>query len=158
MPGQSTLRMRAPGPLAALGMRARPARAMLSAAGIAVGIATMVAVFGISGSSRAQLVAEIDALGTNLLTVTPGQSFTGQNLTLPTTAPAMVRRIGPVLAPSAIGNVHASVYPNARIPAVNTEAVTGHSADTRPLKTPHGPMAQGRVLSDATARYPAVGL
>ena len=50
------------------GLHGRPARAVLSAAGIALGIATMVGVLGISNSSRAQLVAQIDALGTNLLT------------------------------------------------------------------------------------------
>src|SRR5215510_8544783 len=144
---RSVLRVRDIGPLAALGMRTRPARAILSAAGVALGIATMVAVFGISSSSRAQLVAEIDALGTNLLTVTPGQSFSGEDLTLPMTAPAMVRRIRPVLAASAIGDVHASVYRNDRIPAVNTEAVTVYSADTSLLKTLQGQMARGRFLS-----------
>ncbi len=154
----TVLRARDIGPLAALGIRARPARAALSAAGVALGIATMVAVFGISSSSRAQLVAEIDALGTNLLTVTPGQSFTGQNLPLPATAPAMVRRIGPVLAASAIGDVHASVYRTDRIPAVNTEAVTVYSADISLLRTLQGHMARGRFLSAATARYPAVVL
>ena len=76
---------------------------------------TMVAVFGISTSSRAQLVAEIDALGTNLLTVTPGQSFTNQNASLPRQAPEMVGRIGPVLAASAIGDVNANIYRNDRI-------------------------------------------
>lgn len=155
---RSVLRVRDVIPLAALGMRTRPARAILSAAGVAVGIATMVAVFGISGSSRAQLVAEIDALGTNLLTVTPGQSFTSENPTLPKTAPAMVRRIGPVLAASAIGDVRASVYRNDRIPAVNTEAITVYTADTSLLKTLQGHMARGRFLSTATARFPAVVL
>jgi putative ABC transport system permease protein len=157
MTAQSTLRVRDVGPLAALGMRARPARAILSAAGIALGIATMVAVFGIGSSSRAQLVAEIDALGTNLLTVTPGQSFSGQNLSLPAAAPAMVRRIGPVLAASAIGDVEANVYRNDRIPAVNTEAITVYSAGTGLLGTLQGHMARGRFLS-ATARHPAVVL
>src|SRR5689334_15216776 len=66
---RSVLRTRDIVPIAAIGILARPARALLSAAGIALGIATMVAVFGISASSRAQLIAEIDALGTNLLTV-----------------------------------------------------------------------------------------
>jgi putative ABC transport system permease protein len=157
-PVRSVLRARDVGPLAALGIRTRIARAVLSAAGVAFGIATMVAVFGISSSSRAQLVAEIDALGTNLLTVTPGQSFTGQNLTLPATAPAMVRRIGPVLAASAIGDVQASVYRNDRIPSVNSEAITVYSADTGLLRTLQGHMARGRFLSAATARYPAVVL
>src|SRR5215510_8461816 len=132
---RSVLRARDIGPLAALGMRTRPARAILSAAGVAVGIATMVAVFGISGSSRAQLVAEIDALGTNLLTVTPGQALAGGQAVLPATAPAMVARIGPVQSAAAIGDVSANVYRNDRIPAVNTDAITVYSAGTNLLRT-----------------------
>jgi putative ABC transport system permease protein len=140
-------------------MRSRPGRAVLSAAGVAIGIATMVSLFGVSSSSRAQLIAEIDALGTNMLTVAPAPSFSSdQNPTLPMSAPAMVRRIGPVLAASAIGDVHASVYRNDRIPAVNTEAITVYSADTRLLSTLQGHMARGRFLSAATSRYPAVVL
>ncbi len=157
-PARSALLARDIVPVAALGLRARPARALMSAAGIALGIATMVSVFGISGSSRAQLVAEIDALGTNLLTVTPGQSVTGANFALPRTAPAMVRRIGPVLAASAIGDVRAGVYRNDHIPAVNTEAITVYSADPNLLATLQGHLARGRFLSAATARYPAVVL
>src|SRR5215472_9011119 len=154
----SVLRARDIGPLAVLGLLSRPVRAVLSAAGVALGIATMVAVLGISSSSRAQLIAEIDALGTNLLTVTPGQTVTGLTFSLPKSAPAMVRRIGPVLAASAIGDVQASVYRNDRIPAVNTGAVTVYSADTSLLRTLQGHVAKGRFLSAATARYPAVVL
>ena len=131
---------------------------MLSAAGVALGIATMVAVLGISSSSRAQLVAEIDQLGTNLLTVTPGQSFGGQTVTLPKSAPAMVARIGPVLAASAIGDVNASVYRSNQIPAVNTNAITVYAADTSLLATIEGHLAGGRFLDAATARFPAVVL
>ncbi len=83
----SRLRVADAGPLAVLGLSARPARAVLSAVGVALGIATMVAVLGISSSSRAQLVAQIDALGTNLLTVTPGSSDSGQAATLPARRP-----------------------------------------------------------------------
>ncbi len=154
----SRLRAADVGPLAVQGMRSRPARAVLSAAGVALGIATMVAVLGVSTSSRAQLVAEIDALGTNLLTVTPGQSFSGQGVTLPRTAPAMVARIGPVLAASAIGDVNASVYRSDRIPAANTGAITVYSAGTGLLATLEGHMARGRFLNAATARLPAVVL
>jgi ABC-type lipoprotein release transport system permease subunit len=158
-PVRSVLRARDVGPVAALGMRSRPGRAVLSAAGVAIGIATMVSLFGISSSSRAQLIAEIDALGTNMLTVAPAPSFTSdQNPTLPASAPAMVRRIGPVLAASAVGDVHASVYRNDRIPAVNTEAITVYSADTGLLSTLQGHMARGRFLSTARSRYPAVVL
>ena len=51
----------------ALGLRTRRLRAALSALGIAIGIASMVAVLGISESSRADLLAQLDELGTNLL-------------------------------------------------------------------------------------------
>jgi len=118
----------------------------------------MVCVLGISSSSRAQLIAQIDSLGTNLLTVTPGQSLTGVNLYLPRTAPAMVRRIGPVLAASAIGDVDASVYRNDRIPVANTDAITVYWADTSLVRTLQGHVAMGRFLTAATSRFPAVVL
>ena len=144
--------------LAALGVAGRPVRAMLSALGIALGVATLVAVLGISGSSRAQLIAQIDALGTNLLTVTPGQSLSGGQAVLPKAAPAMVRRIGPVQSAAAIGQVNANVYRNDRIPAVNTDAITVFSAQPNLLRTLQGHMVRGRFLNPATARFPAVVL
>ncbi len=139
-------------------MRGRPARAILSAAGIALGIATMVGVLGISSSSRAQLVAQIDALGTNLLTVTPSSSFSGQTVTLPKTAPAMVARIAPVIAASAIGEVNANVFRNDRISPANTEAITVYAARTNLLPTLEGHLARGRFLNAATDHFPAVVL
>ena len=68
----------------------------LSALGIAIGVAAIVAVLGISSSSESGLLAEINALGTNLLTVTNGQTLFGQTAELPKVAPAMIGRIGPV--------------------------------------------------------------
>jgi putative ABC transport system permease protein len=118
----------------------------------------MVCVLGISSSSRAQLIAEIDALGTNLLTVTPGQSLSGVNLTLPRTAPAMVRRVGPVLAASAIGDVDANVYRNDHIPSVNSEAITVYWADTSLLRTLQGHLDRGSFLTAANSHFPAVVL
>jgi putative ABC transport system permease protein len=70
----------------------------------------------------------------------------------------MVRRIGPVIAASGIGEVHASIYRNDRIPAVNSEAITVYDADVGLLRTLKGHMARGRFLSAATSRYPAVVL
>ena len=64
--------------VAVQGLRTRRLRAALSALGIAIGIGAMVAVVGVSSSSQANLLAEIDGLGTNLLTVSPGQTFLGQ--------------------------------------------------------------------------------
>lgn len=72
--------------------------------------------------------------------------------------PARVRRIGPVLATSAIGNVDASVYRTDQIPAVNTEAITVYSTGPGLLRTLQGQVAAGRFLSAATSRYPAVVL
>ena len=60
------------------GLRTRRLRAALSALGIAIGIGAMVAVVGVSASSQANLLATIDTLGTNLLTVTPGSELPRQ--------------------------------------------------------------------------------
>jgi putative ABC transport system permease protein len=157
---RSRLRLTDTWSLAVLGLKGRPLRAVLSAAGIALGVATMVAVLGISSSSRSQLLAEIDALGTNLLTVTPGQSFTGQNVTLPRQAPAMISRIGPVLADSAIGDVGAdvNVYRNDRVPEADTNAISVYAAQTSLLPTLEGRLARGRFLNAATEHLPAVVL
>src|SRR6516162_10550185 len=128
--GRSHLRARDLWGLATLGLRGRPGRTVLSAAGIALGVATMVAVLGISNSSRAQLVSEIDSLGTNILTVTPNPSLSGGNSELPKQSPAMVRRIGPVLAASPIGGVgsNVNVYRNDRVPSANTNAISVYAA------------------------------
>jgi len=146
--------------LATLGLRGRPARAVLSAAGIALGVATVVGVLGISTSSRAQLISEIDALGTNLLTVSPSPSISGGTPTLPARAPAMVRRIGPVQSASALGAVGGGVaiYRTDRIPAVNTDAVSVYAAQPTLLSTLQGHVARGRFLNAATANLPAVVL
>jgi putative ABC transport system permease protein len=154
----SRLRAADIGPVAVLGLASRPVRAALSAVGVALGIATMVAVLGISSSSRAQLVAQIDALGTNLLTVAPGRSFGGQDVTLPAQAPAMVARIGPVLGASAVGDVNAQVYRNNRISPANTNAIAVYSAGSGLLRTLQGQLARGAFLDAATERYPAVVL
>ncbi|MBO0835190.1 MAG: ABC transporter permease, partial [Actinobacteria bacterium] len=140
------------------GVASRPLRALLSALGVAIGIATMVSVLGISSSSRAQLIAEIDALGTNLLTVTPSNSFSGQAGALPVTAPSMIDRIEPVISAAAIADVPANIYRNAHVPAANTEAITVYSADTNLPRAVQAQLADGRFLTQATARYPAVVL
>src|SRR5713101_7621482 len=82
--------------LAGVGLRTRRLRAGLSALGIAIGVAAIVAVLGLSASSQAGLLAEISRLGTNLLTVTNGESLFGQTAKLPKAAPGMIDRIGPV--------------------------------------------------------------
>ena len=144
--------------LARQGLGGRPLRTVLSAAGVALGVATMVSVLGISSSSRAQLLAQIDALGTNLLAVTPGQAFSGQNVTLPKQATAMIAGIGPVQSASAIADVNAHVYRNDRISAANTNAITVYAAQPTLLRTLRGRLVSGRFLTGATEHLSAVVL
>jgi putative ABC transport system permease protein len=118
----------------------------------------MVAVLGISASSRAQLVAEIDSLGTNMLTAQPSPLLGAQDATLPAVAPAMAARIGPVISVGAVGTVNASIYKNNRIPAADTESVSVDAASPSLLGTVEGHLSRGRFLSVATSRYPAVVL
>jgi putative ABC transport system permease protein len=84
------------------GIRTRRLRAFLSALGIAIGIGAMVAVVGVSASSQANLLALIDSLGTNLLTVTPGQTLLGSNAVLPDTAVGSILHMPSVLQAAAI--------------------------------------------------------
>jgi putative ABC transport system permease protein len=87
------------------GLRARPLRVTLSAIGIAIGIAAMTAVVGISSSSSAELDRKLDELGTNLLTVAPGQSLFGGESQLPLEAVEMIERIGPVESAAPTGSL-----------------------------------------------------
>ncbi|MEY2477664.1 MAG: putative transport system permease protein, partial [Actinomycetota bacterium] len=98
-----------------VGLRTRRLRAALSGLGIAIGIAAMVAVLGVSESSRADLIAELDRLGTNLLTVAPGQTFKGDAATLPPSATGMIGRIPDVDAVAATSPIDANVYRSDRI-------------------------------------------
>jgi len=143
----------------AVGLRTRPLRAFLSALGIAIGIAAMVSVVGISSSSRAELNSTLDALGTNLLTVTPGTTLLGEQAQLPLTSEAMVGRIGPVQSLSAIGRVaDVSVYRSDKIPAVQTSGIATYAARTDLLDTIGGRIRSGKWLDAATGRYPATVL
>jgi putative ABC transport system permease protein len=142
----------------AVGLRTRKLRAALSALGIAIGIASMVAVIGISDSSRADLLAALDRLGTNLLTVSAGSSVFGEASTLPEEAEEMVRRIGPVQDASAVTSVSANVYRSDQIPQFETNGLSVVAADPDLLDTLGGTVAEGAFLNRGTARYPTVVL
>ncbi len=121
--------------VASVGLRTRRMRAGLSALGIAIGVAAIVAVLGLSSSSQAGLLSEIERLGTNLLTVTNGQSFAGKTAELPLVAPAMIARIDPVENVAETGKVKGSVYRTPLIPAVDTNALSVHAASLGLLRT-----------------------
>ena len=140
----------------AAGLRARPARVLLSALGIAIGIAAMVAVVGISSSSREQLHRQLAALGTNLLTVTPGPALDGRPAALPVPAEAMIGRIGPVTAMSATGAVPgARVYRSDRIPRVETNGLSVLAARLTLPATVGAGIRAGTWLNGLTGHYPA---
>ncbi|GLW07905.1 ABC transporter permease [Microtetraspora sp. NBRC 13810] len=140
------------------GLRARPARVVLSALGIAIGIATMVGVVGVSSSSREDLLRQLDRLGTNMLTVQAGRTLFGEEAKLPVTAPEMVRRITPVTAAAATGLMDATVRRTDRISEDVTGGIVVQAADDELLDTLRGTMAAGAWLNAATERYPAVVL
>jgi putative ABC transport system permease protein len=145
--------------LGAHGLRARPLRVVLSALGIAIGIAAMVAVVGTSTSSRAQLNRLLNSLGTNLLTVAPGLTLFGEEATLPDQSVAMIGRIHSVESVTAIGLLaDAKVYRTDRIPAPQSGGIGTYAVRTDLLDTVRGTLRSGIWLNDAIARYPAVVL
>jgi putative ABC transport system permease protein len=144
--------------VAGIGVRTRRLRAALSALGIAIGVAAIVAVLGLSASSRAGLLAEIDRLGTNLLTVTNGQTFFGDTAELSLSAPAMIARIGPVLGVADTGSTSASVYRSPFIPTVNTNALSVRAATLDLLPVVGATVARGSYLNAATATEPVAVL
>jgi putative ABC transport system permease protein len=145
--------------LAGVGLRTRKLRAALSALGIAIGVAAIVAVLGLASSSQAGLLAEISKLGTNLLTVTNGQSLTGGTAELPAAGPGMIAQLPGVTAVQDTGTIsNASAYRSPYIQAVNTNALT---VDASTLSLPGlvgTSLAQGTYLNAATAREPAAVL
>ena len=140
--------------VALVGLRTRKLRAGLSALGIAIGVAAIVAVLGLSSSSEAGLLAECNHLGTNLLTVTNGQSLFGQNAELPIAAPGMIGRIGPVTAVQYTGATTAEVFRSPLIPTIDTNALSVNAASLGLLRDVGTTMAAGRYLNAATASEP----
>ncbi len=143
---------------ASVGLRTRKLRAALSALGIAIGVASIVAVLGLSASSQAGLLAQIDQLGTNLLTVTNGKDLTGHTAKLPVQAPGMIRRIGPVEQVQYTGYIDVKVYRSPLIPTVNTNAIAVNATSLALPQAIRTSVAQGRFLNAATATEPVVVL
>jgi len=144
--------------LASVGLRTRKLRASLSALGIAIGVAAIVAVLGLARSSQAGLLAEISRLGTNLLTVTDGQDFTGQTAELPDAAPGMVAQLPGVTAVQYTGTVSADTYRSPLIPAIDTDGLSVDAASLGLPAVAGTSVAQGTYLNAATAKEPVAVL
>lgn len=143
-----------------IGLTTRRMRTFLSALGIAIGIASMVAVLGLSGSSRADLLAALDRLGTNLVRVEPGQElFSGAASVLPEEAPSMIARIDGVETVSAVSRVpDATARRNDLISVNETNGIKVMAADARLLRALGVGVADGRYLDAASSRFPTVVL
>ena len=145
--------------VASVGLRARPLRAALSALGIAIGTAAIVGVLGLSSSSQAGLIAEINQLGTNLLTVEAGQSLTGGPAQLPREAPARITLLGNVqlVAHTALLE-NEKVYRSSAIPVAETGGLEVQAASLSLLSVLNTGLARGVWLNAGTAREPVAVL
>jgi putative ABC transport system permease protein len=145
--------------VAVQGLRTRRLRAALSALGIAIGIGAMVAVVGVSSSSQAKLLATIDALGTNLLTVSPGTTFLGANEVLPVTSVPMIAHMPNVDSDVAVYQVPNQIV--LRTPYVPSEQTGGIGIDAAGDNLPQvvgTTLASGHFLDAVSDRYPEVVL
>jgi len=144
--------------LASIGLRMRRLRAALSALGICIGIAAIVGVLGITQSSESDLLAQIDRLGTNLLTVQNGRSFNGDEGRLPLTASAMIGHMPAVQHVSATALLTANVYRSDLVPSFETGGIGVRAVDTALLDALDGAVLRGAFLNPASSRYPAAVL
>ncbi|MEN8649279.1 ABC transporter permease [Streptomyces sp. 21So2-11] len=141
------------------GLRSRPMRVILSALGIAIGIATMISVVGISASSKAQLMERLDKLGTNMLVATPGQGmFSGEDVKLPKGSLGMLGRIEGIEEAAATGDIKEAVRRSEKISDDETGGIAVKASTEELLKVLRGRAASGTWLNKANGRYPSVVL
>jgi putative ABC transport system permease protein len=145
--------------VASVGIRTRRIRAALSALGIAIGVSAIVAVLGLSSSSQAGLIAEINRLGTNMLTVEAGQSLTGGPAKLPREAPARITLLDNVqqVAHTALME-NDKVYRSSMIPVGNTGGLQVRATSLNLLSVLGTGIARGDWLNQGTAREPVAVL
>ena len=141
-----------------IGLRTRKLRAVLSSLGIAIGIAAIVAVLGVSRSSQDNLIRQLDSLGTNLLTAQAGSGIGLGRSVLPDTVELQVSNIAPVQSVSSIASVSQSVLRSRYANPDITGGLTTMAARPNLLNTLGGSLASGEFLTDATQNYPVAVL
>ena len=144
--------------LGTLGLRTRKTRTLLTALGIAIGIAAMISVLGITSSSDAQLKAELDALGPNLIEITPGDSFTSAEVSFPSETSKVVQRVGTVESSAAVYEVEASVRRTELSPKQQTGGMAVLAVGPELLSMIDGVVATGRFLDSTAIGIPQVVL
>lgn len=142
-----------------VGLRSRKVRTVLSALGVAIGVATVVSVLGISRSSQDELLDQLDALGTNLLQVQAGQGLgLGGNTDLPDTAASQVRNIAPVEEVASVTSLDGPALRSSYADPNATGGISVKAAEPTLLDTVAGSMADGRFLDEAVDDYPVAVL
>jgi putative ABC transport system permease protein len=124
-----------------------------------IGIGAMVAVLGLSESSKSDLLSQLDALGTNMLQVRASSGIGLGPGTLPDESVAMASRIGPVQIVSSVGDVvGVNIYKNDLVPDTQTGGLSVVVADPNLLETLQGEMAEGVFLDEASQDFPVTVL
>ena len=144
--------------VAVTGPRSRKLRSALSTLGITIGIAALVGVLGLSSSGSADLIRELDALGTNLLTIEKGESFGSNDAKLPTESVRRIARIKPVYEVASVSKIPGGVYRNDRVDLGRTQGLTIFAADLNLLEAQRGTLADGIFLTEQLAEFPTVVL
>lgn len=144
--------------LGTVGLRTRRMRSALSALGIAIGIATMVAVTGIPASSERALLDELSALGTNLLQAAPAPSSSGEPVGFPPESVEMVRRVGPVTEVTAVANTNSVVRRSDLTDPRDGLGLTVLASRADLLPTLDAQIHSGQFLGPATDEFPTVVL
>ena len=143
-----------------LGVAGRPQRTVLAALGIALGIASLVALTGAAASNRAQLLAELDAMGADLAVVTPATGPDREPVPLPQTAPAGIARQDGV---DRVGVFETPpdglrVYRTDLVPETETNGIAVAVARPDALAAVDAGVASGRWFDDATRGLPVAVL
>ncbi|WP_433676282.1 ABC transporter permease [Microbacterium gorillae] len=144
--------------LAFHGVRAHPMRAVLSGLGIAIGIAAMIAVIGISTSSQALVQQRLAEIGTNMLTITAGKDFLGNETKLSPDAVPRVRHLDGVAEASWTSDVKVHVYRSPAVPTGATGGLVVRVADQRLPETVGATLAQGSWFTSVTRELDTVVL
>jgi putative ABC transport system permease protein len=144
---------------ATAGLWARKLRAALSAFAIAVGIAAVVSVLGVTRSSESALLAQIDRVGTNMLTVTNGQNLSGQEVELPGQAPGMTGRTAGVTSAASTAGLSAfSVFRSDKMPPYATNGIALRACDASLLTAAGASVREGAFRTAPLGRYPVTVL
>jgi putative ABC transport system permease protein len=144
--------------VALYGVRARRGRAALTSIGIGLGIAAIVAVTGISASGRADLLATLESLGTNLIKASPQAGFFGTQEKLPDGVVGMVERIGPVEEVTSTTQTDLIVRRSDFISEFEGGGISTIVTSPELLQVVGGNLIEGRFIQDGLSNIPVTVL